>query len=153
MEAEVWHYAQSVMTKNVAKKLNYALNGKTVEDEGMICGGTVKLFIEPVTKKYKEVYQKIIECLTDGERAILMTRAEGLPFQKTLITETGNIKGDHPVFVPGKEEFEQFFRTSSPSIRDGFLIESVIPSPHLNIYGAGHISQHISTGQRPSIFR
>jgi xanthine dehydrogenase accessory factor len=144
VEAEVWHHAQSVMAKNVVKKLNYALNGKTVEDEGMICGGTVELFIEPVTTKHKEVYQKIIECLTGGERAIVMTSTEDVPFQKTLITETGNIKGDHPVFVPGKEELEKFFRTPSPSVRDGFLIESVIPSPHLYIYGAGHISQHIS---------
>ena len=144
VEAEVWHHAQSVMTKNVAKRLDYALNGKTVEDEGMICGGTVKLFIEPVTTKYKEVYQKIIECLTGGERAIVMTSTDGLPFQKTLITETGNIKGDCPAFVPGKDEFEQFFLSSSPSDRDGFLIESVIPSPRIYIYGAGHISQHIS---------
>lgn len=144
VEAEVWHHAKSVLSTGQCKSLRYALNGKTVEDEGMICGGTLEFFLEPVSVKHKEVYESIFECLSGDERAIVITKTEGLPFAKSLITESGVSKGDSPFFVPGKEEFDKFFDGPSLSFRNGFLIESVAPYPYLYIYGAGHISQHIS---------
>ncbi|OPX96925.1 MAG: putative xanthine dehydrogenase subunit A [Syntrophorhabdus sp. PtaB.Bin006] len=144
VEAEAWHHARAVAKQGVAKKLRYALNGKTIEDEGMICGGTVELLLEPVTAKHVEIYKKIFECFSGGEQALVITGAEGLPFTKTLITDNGGTVGDPPEIDFTKEEFERFLRSPSPSVKDGLVIEAVIPSPRLYIYGAGHISQYIS---------
>ncbi len=144
VEAEVWHHAKSVASTGQCRNLRYALNGKTVEDEGMICGGTLEFFLEPVSVKHKEVYEIILECLSGGERALVITNAGGLPFTKSVVTESGVRKGDPPFFDPEKEKFDKFFKGPPLSFQDGFLIEAVAPYPYLYIYGAGHISQHIS---------
>ncbi|OPY72877.1 MAG: putative xanthine dehydrogenase subunit A [Syntrophorhabdus sp. PtaU1.Bin050] len=144
VEAEVWHHARSVAKQGVARKLRYALNGKTVLDEGMICGGTVELFLEPVTAKHAEVYKKIFECFSGSERALTITSTEDLPFTKTLITENGRTVGDPLQTDFTKEEFERLLCSPSPSVKDGLVIEAVVPFPCLYVYGAGHISQYIS---------
>jgi xanthine dehydrogenase accessory factor len=66
VEAEVWQHARSVVRNQEAKRLRYAMSGKTVEDEGMICGGTVDLFLEPVTEKHRDIYETIFECHLKG---------------------------------------------------------------------------------------
>ncbi|OPY74763.1 MAG: putative xanthine dehydrogenase subunit A [Syntrophorhabdus sp. PtaU1.Bin153] len=144
VEAEIWYHARTVTKEGIAKKLRYALNGKTVLDEGMICGGTVELFLEPVTTKHVEVYKKILECFSGGERALTITSAEDLPFTKTLITENGGTVGDPLQTDFTREEFERLLCSPSPSVKDGLVIEAVVPFPLLYVYGAGHISQYIS---------
>lgn len=143
MEAEVWQHARAVITKGEAKNLRYALNGKTVEDEGMICGGTVEILLEPVTARQKAVYDRILQCVSEGAKAVVITKTGSLPFTKTLITEDGDATGDK--IPPGFQEgFETYSRETEPSVRNGYLVEPVIPQPYLYIYGAGHISQYIS---------
>ena len=58
VEAEVWQEARGVLRRQEPKRPRYAMNGKTVEDEGMICGGMVELFLEPVTAKHKDITRR-----------------------------------------------------------------------------------------------
>ena len=143
VEAEVWQHARSVLRQSEPKRLRYTMSGTTVEDEGMICGGTVDLFLEPVTAKHREVYEKIFECLSGNGRAVVVTRIEGGPFQKSLVLKGGERLGD--MALPDcLMEFDEVFQVASPRVEDGLLIETVVPPPCLYIYGGGHISQHIS---------
>ncbi|OPY74512.1 MAG: putative xanthine dehydrogenase subunit A [Syntrophorhabdus sp. PtaU1.Bin058] len=142
MEAEVWQHARNVITGGEPESLRYSLDGKTVEDEGMICGGTVEFFLEPVTSKEKAVYNRILHYVSEGTKAFIITKAGGKPFTKTLIAEDGERTGD-PVGPEFETTFENFFRRPV-SLYNGFLIEPVVSSPRLYIYGAGHISQYIS---------
>jgi xanthine dehydrogenase accessory factor len=48
VEAAVWEKAQEVMESNRAELLRYELNDDDAENEGLICGGTVEIFVEPV---------------------------------------------------------------------------------------------------------
>jgi xanthine dehydrogenase accessory factor len=48
VEAAVWEKAQEVMGNNRAELLKYELNDDDAENEGLICGGTVEIFVEPV---------------------------------------------------------------------------------------------------------
>jgi xanthine dehydrogenase accessory factor len=119
------------------------MSGTTVEDEGMICGGTVDLFLEPITAKHREVYEKIYACLSGNGRAVVVTRIDGGPFRKSLVPESGERLGD--MALPDRlTEFDRIFQAGSPRVEDGLLIEAVVPPPRLYIYGGGHISQHIS---------
>jgi xanthine dehydrogenase accessory factor len=143
MEAEVWHHARAVITTGEVKNLRYALNGRTVEDEGMICGGTAEIFLEPVTVKQKEVYDALMQCISNGERAIVVTKADGPPFEKTLVTGHGIVTGGALPLVLEKN-VAGHFHNKGPRGQNGYLIEVIAPPPHLYIYGAGHISQYIS---------
>ena len=48
VEAEVWTKAQGVIRTGSAALVTYTMNEEDAENEGLICGGTVEIFIEPV---------------------------------------------------------------------------------------------------------
>lgn len=48
LEAEVWEHAREVMLSHQTKTVSFTLNEKDDPESGLICGGTVTIFIEPV---------------------------------------------------------------------------------------------------------
>lgn len=48
VEADVWAAAKEVMQKEVPRKLVFHLNNEATYDNGLICGGTVEIFLEPI---------------------------------------------------------------------------------------------------------
>ncbi len=47
-EAEVWQEAQKVMEEGTSRMLHFDMTGRTAEEEGMICGGTMDIYLEPI---------------------------------------------------------------------------------------------------------
>jgi xanthine dehydrogenase accessory factor len=48
VEADVWAAAKQVMQKEAPRKLVFHLNNEATYDNGLICGGTVEVFVEPI---------------------------------------------------------------------------------------------------------
>jgi xanthine dehydrogenase accessory factor len=48
VEADVWAAAKEVMAKESPRKLVFQLNNEASFDNGLICGGTVEIFVEPI---------------------------------------------------------------------------------------------------------
>ena len=48
VEAEVWAAAKEVMEKEAPRKMIFNLNNEASYDNGLICGGTVEIFVEPI---------------------------------------------------------------------------------------------------------
>jgi xanthine dehydrogenase accessory factor len=48
MEAEVWQEAMKVMEEDKPKILHLDLTGRSEEDAGMICGGVMDVYLEPI---------------------------------------------------------------------------------------------------------
>lgn len=48
VEAEVWQAAREVLREEKSRRLEFHLNHDAAEDSGLICGGTLEIFIEPV---------------------------------------------------------------------------------------------------------
>jgi xanthine dehydrogenase accessory factor len=48
VEADVWAAAKQVMASELPKKLVFQLNNEASYDNGLICGGTVEIFVEPI---------------------------------------------------------------------------------------------------------
>ncbi len=48
VEAAVWEAAQAAIAQGRAQLLKYELNDDDAENEGLICGGTVEVFVEPL---------------------------------------------------------------------------------------------------------
>jgi len=49
VEAEVWSAAREVMESEKAKYLNFNLGNEASYENGLICGGQLSIFVEPVT--------------------------------------------------------------------------------------------------------
>src|SRR5436189_5930138 len=48
VEAEVWAAAKEVMQNESPRKMVFHLNNEASYDNGLICGGTVEIFVEPI---------------------------------------------------------------------------------------------------------
>src|SRR3954468_20037914 len=48
VEAEVWQAAREVMESEKPKSLTFNLNNNPSYDTGLVCGGTLEVFIEPI---------------------------------------------------------------------------------------------------------
>ena len=48
VEAEVWAAAKEVMQKEAPRKMVFNLNNEASYDNGLICGGTLEVFVEPI---------------------------------------------------------------------------------------------------------
>jgi len=146
LEAEVWQEARKTLKTKQAAIEHYALNGKDVENEGMICGGDIDVFLEPVVEKYRDLYRNISYFQKKGKRAVSVTHfGEGV-FYKTLSTMNGDVIGDA---AGEREEIDEaLFYAKAPRVLEGKIVEPVLITSTLCIYGAGHISQFISKAAR-----
>ncbi len=48
VEADVWAAAKEVMAKETPRKMAFQLNNEASYDNGLICGGTLEVFVEPI---------------------------------------------------------------------------------------------------------
>ena len=48
VEADVWAAAREVMHKEAPRKMVFNLNNEASYDNGLICGGTLEVFVEPI---------------------------------------------------------------------------------------------------------
>ena len=48
VEAEVWAAAKDVMKAELPRKMTFNLNNEAAYDSGLICGGTLEVFVEPI---------------------------------------------------------------------------------------------------------
>src|ERR1700740_1207512 len=48
VEAEVWAAAKDVIQSEKPRKMTFNLNHKAAYDAGLICGGTLEIFVEPI---------------------------------------------------------------------------------------------------------
>src|SRR5271170_3507086 len=51
VEAEVWAAAKEVMQLEQPRKMTFNLNHEAGQDIGLICGGTLEIFVEPILPK------------------------------------------------------------------------------------------------------
>src|ERR1051326_1179071 len=48
VEADVWAAAKEVLAKETPRKMVFQLNNEASYDNGLICGGTLEVFVEPI---------------------------------------------------------------------------------------------------------
>lgn len=119
------------------------MNGQQVEEEGMSCGGSLDIFMEPVLIRHKELNKSILSTEKRGERGIVITRFEGSSYAKLLIKNNEDRIGDE-IDQGTIPQLKDRLNDKKPSLVNGIIVEHLVPSSTLCIYGAGHISQSIS---------
>ncbi len=142
-EAEVWQEARKVIKSGTAKLLHYTMNGKQLEDDGMICGGNVDIFVEPVAEKYRDLYRAIPDLERQGKGAVVITSFSDGAFSKSIVSEDGVVLGD-PVGEGFEADFGRYLHEKTPVVSGNTVIEPLQTSPVLYIFGAGHVSQYVS---------
>ncbi len=144
VEAEVWQESRRIINTDTVKMLHFAMNASTVEGEGMICGGSVDLLLEPVLQKYADIYREVEDCANKGDSVLIVTTFHGTGFSKRILLKGGAVLGDPlPEGLAG--DIAKHSGATKPVFQDQVLIEPVSGISRLYIFGAGHISRYIST--------
>jgi xanthine dehydrogenase accessory factor len=71
VEAEVWAAAKEVMLNEAPRKMVFNLNNEASYDNGLICGGTVEIFVEPILP------QPILYLFGGGHVSMAVAKAAG----------------------------------------------------------------------------
>lgn len=174
LEANVWAASQEVIREGGPKVSSFRLTEKDAGESGLICGGAVSVFTEPVLPGVMdEIFAAMAEIVERGSRASLATVVgdieEGLKWgnsMKILIKENGSVVGkiiNDRVTEKVAEEARRVLSDDVPRMlkivlepdersylglkedaQGRIFIESLLPRPTMFIFGAGHISLHLS---------
>jgi xanthine dehydrogenase accessory factor len=164
LEARVWDGAMESLRESKSSLMRFSLDDESMEDSGLICGGTVTILVEPLQSEggtHLHIYQRIKEMREKGEKGLLASvvsrgGATIAPEGSKVLFGTG---GERRGFLSDGEALEgrvrrwyegnplngpkvQSFESNGQSIE--ILLEPIQTDPTLYIFGAGHISQAIS---------
>ena len=144
VEAEAWQEAQTVLQSDKPTLLHYAMNGRQVEDEGMICGGSIDILMEPVLARHKKSTSLFYRRKGAAREELLSPDLKDRLTQKHLLDADGAVTGDEAGSRKPLIELQATIERQETKPPQGLIIEPVVPSSVVYIYGAGHISQSIS---------
>ena len=165
LEGDVLEAAQRLYGQNKAEVLTFHLN----EDDmvhGLICGGSLDVLIEPLTRDSLPLITEMKVVRDEGEDVVVATLVEpsGNIVMKAMLPGARSIdamkdrwqqilqQSNHPVFECSAGELAEETRkahqrneTRRVKLQDGELIlEPMTGQPNLIIFGGGHVSKSIS---------
>ena len=162
VEAEVWQGAQEVIKKQTSGVLHFDLTAEQLAAGGLICGGTVDIFLEPLREEFAEIYRQIRKIKQKGGAAILATLVSidnaflSGPATKILLRSSGENVGhlsegeglEQRIWNEGqaalRENRPRMMTVRSENRKIEILLEPVVSEPTVYLFGAGHVSQQVS---------
>jgi xanthine dehydrogenase accessory factor len=142
VEAEVLQEARK-MNANETRLIHYVMNNTDVVDQGMVCGGNVDIFLEPVKPIHKELYRELLSRINNSINTIVITNTRKGSFSKLLLSPDGSVFGDKMV-IPSVESLQERLDEKQLVFAEGLLAERIRRTNRIFIYGAGHISRFIA---------
>lgn len=143
VELEMVQEAATIIQSGKPKIIEYRMDSSTVEAAGMICGGNVDVLVEPVSEKQKDFYKAVAELERQAKPGLIVTNVSETGFEKTVLVEGRRIAGG-AVADEVSERFSEYLKRKNPSIQGESVIEPILFSPAVYIFGAGHISLFLS---------
>jgi xanthine dehydrogenase accessory factor len=162
VEAEVWQEAQKVMEIKEGKVVHFELTSEQLAEGGLICGGNINIFLEPLGEEFLNIYQEAARIKKKGGSAILATLIslnDAFPKgknSKALMKTSGEKIG----FLPGGSELEKkvlsegekslkerkprVLASSDGGIKTEILLEPIFSEPTVYLFGGGHISEQVA---------
>src|SRR4030043_2398135 len=162
VEAEDWQEAQKVMENGKGKILHFELTAEQLAEGGLVCGGNIGIFLEPLREDFLNIYQEAARIRQKGGSAILATlisiegdfpKWEGLKIlMKTSGEKVGSLLGgaelEKKVLSEGgvllKEMKPKVLVLSNENRKMEILLEPVFSEPTVYVFGGGHVSQQLA---------
>ncbi len=146
VEADVGRKAASALQKFAPLVAEYSLKGKTAGESGM-CGGQMRVLIDPSPEKHRDVFAKLARSLEVGKAGVLATMA--------IVDSGGRITLKRDWIAAGarsplENEIVDSFSDGLPRLakfrggEDFLFIEPVFSPSQLVIAGAGHIGRAVA---------
>ena len=154
LEAAVQKKAADALRNGHPRIANFVFKGKDIASDSPLCGGKVRVLIDPCLDKSRDAFRRLKRSLEANEGGILATSIRVLSPDRVVLRRewiaAGMAASLHPKaagVLSGGEVLLDERRILSRSGRgeEFFLfLESVLPPAHLVIAGAGHIGRAVS---------
>lgn len=151
LESEAYAKATEIMGEDLTVTLRVNMDATRVEDRAMLCGGSVDILLEPVREERRAVYEAVGRCMEDRERPMVLTCFGPRGFAKSLVRGDGTVIGDH-VDQQALDRCMDLMNISGSELSEEMFAEPVRITVPLYIFGAGHVSQHLSRIAKASGF-
>lgn len=182
MEGDVLEAAVTMFREDRSQILTFHLNEDDMV-QGLICGGSLDVFIEPITRHHVPLFQELKALRDEGEDCIIATilGTDGSIRAKDLVRhdDTRGVNGlmdkwipkhqsSNPRLTGGEAPIQLSTENVHASVSRVFhrgetyrlrlpdaqlILEPVTGRPHLIIFGGGHVSKYISQAASMAGFR
>jgi xanthine dehydrogenase accessory factor len=174
LEGDVLQEAIQMYSSGTAKILTFHLNETNI-DQGLICGGSLDVLIEPLTKRDISVIQEVRALRDEGNDCVIATFLSpggAVEVKVCLTTATGPNTGIAALDERFKRVNTLLNSSDAGKVKESIskashrnetqrvvttngemIIEPVSGTPHLVIFGGGHVSKYISRAASMAGFR
>lgn len=155
MEAEARRIALDCLRKKTTRLFDLRLDDDFGWDDGLICGGSVHIFIHPDPAQDADIYEAALSAAASRQKAVLITAIRGdseLLGRTALLTADGTLRGA-PVWQKRADALHDVLQNALASGRarsvevdaeTSVYAEPIVPRPTLLIAGAGHIGASLA---------
>ena len=165
VEGEVMKAADTVFQTRSVQVRTFDMTGENIESMDMVCGGSLEILIEfmEANPTNVQVFQALGDAMKTRNRTYLIADigSEGAPpkqVERCLIVENGSASGDlHPpsdllallARWNGNRRYPVIFVVKDRR----YLVEPSFALGTVYLFGAGHVSQHVSPLAKKVDFR
>jgi xanthine dehydrogenase accessory factor len=146
VEDAVMRRAAAIQDKKYAVIMDFELNDDDAET-GLICGGTLKVLVEPIYISHQPLFQKLAERCNAGLETILVTKidkdnnSEKTIFDKDCKWLEGAL--ENITEIP-KNVLEKYSPVMQNVEDDLYIFEPIEGKSPLYIFGGGHVGKAVS---------
>ncbi len=145
LEAEARRRALQSLDNGERLLFDLSLDDDYGWDDGLICGGQVRVAVDPDVMRNVPAYTSAIESLARRERGVLVTPvASGTETVGEAKWISAPAIDDEPLAEQLREVLDKEKPLHVVTEHGELFVEPVIPSPHLIIAGGGHVGQAVA---------
>lgn len=152
LEAQVIQQARQVIATRQPQRVSVDLTAEQIEAQGLTCGGTVDIFVQPFAPDMNLAVIREIEAIYAASKtAVVATLIAEDRAAIALLREDGTLLGSL-----GSEALNaQFVEFAAPKLGQSFLktvtfgdarvfLETILPTPTAFIFGGGHVAYFLA---------
>ena len=154
VEAQTRRTAAEACQSQRPRLFDFDMNGLDAADEGSICGGRMRVLVDPTVARHRSCFAQAAEALAGRRRGCLLTRIRTAPEMEVEVQWLTEASLPAARAFPGGDAIRSCLESgraerivaaarSSEGAEEVF-VEPVIPRPLLVIAGGGHVGQAVA---------